>query len=173
MIFLLGILWTFFKVGAFTFGGGYAMIPLIHAEAVEKARWLTTQEFLDAIAVSQVSPGPFAILATFIGFRAGGIPGAVMATLGIFLPSLVAGWGILRLQHRFKDNPVVAAVWAGMRAAVVGLLLGAVVRLGASSLHGAPAFAVAAGAFAVALLRLPPLAVLGAAAAAGLVMARL
>ena len=81
---------TFFKIGAFTFGGGYAMIPLIQNEAVEKNKWITDDDILEIIAIAESTPGPIAInSATFVGYRAAGVLGSVCATLGVVLPSFV------------------------------------------------------------------------------------
>jgi len=145
------------------------MVPLIQEEAVDRAGWLTTAEFLDGIAISQLTPGPFAILATFVGFKAAGLPGALTATLGIFTPSLLVGWGILRLHSLFRKVPAMDQAWATMRAAVVGLLLGAVVRLGISSVQSLPLGAISLGAFVAIRKGLSPLLVLLFAAFLGLV----
>lgn len=146
------------------------MVPLIQEEAVDRAGWLTTSEFLDGIAISQLTPGPFAILATFVGFKAAGLPGALAATLGIFTPSLLVGWGILRLHFLFRRVPTMDQVWATMRSAVVGLLLGAVVRLGISSVQSPLLGVISLGAFVAARKGFSPLLVLLFAAFLGLVL---
>ena len=84
---LAAVFTTFLKIGAFTFGGGYAMIPLIQKEAVERRQWITDSDVLDVIAIAESTPGPIAInAATFVGYRVGGLPGALCATLGVVLP---------------------------------------------------------------------------------------
>ncbi len=144
------------------------MVPLIQEEAVDRAGWLTTAEFLDGIAISQLTPGPFAILATFVGFKAAGFLGALVATLGIFTPSLLVGWAILRLQVFFRGVSAMDRVWAAMRAAVVGLLLGAVIRLGLSSIPSLPFGAIALGAFMAARRGVSPILIVLIAALIGL-----
>ena len=114
---------TFFKIGLFTFGGGYAMIPLIEAEVVEKHRWVTKDEFVDLIAIAQSCPGVFAInISTFIGYKLHRTAGAVSCALGTALPSFLIILLIAIFFHRFEDNPVVAAMFRGIRPAVVALI---------------------------------------------------
>ncbi len=114
---------TFFKIGLFTFGGGYAMIPLIEAEVVEKHRWVTKEEFLDLIAIAQSCPGVFAInISTFIGYKLRRTLGAISCALGAALPSFLIILAIAIFFHRFEDNAVVAAMFRGIRPAVVALI---------------------------------------------------
>ena len=114
---------TFFRIGIFTLGGGYAMIPLIEAEVVEKRKWIDKQLFLDLIAVAQTCPGVFAInIATFIGYRLCGISGALCTTLGTALPSLLIILAIAMFFQNFQHIPWVAAMFAGIRPAVVALM---------------------------------------------------
>jgi chromate transporter len=117
------------RVGTFVFGGGLVFIPLMEADVVQRFHWLTRQEFLDAVAMGQMTPGPLLVTATFIGYKVSGLLGAVVATLCIFLPSflmtLLASHYVLALQGsaRLKDF-----LW-GVRAAVVGLVVAAIVSL--------------------------------------------
>ena len=98
---------TFFLIGAFTFGGGYAMLPLI-ADAVSKNGWVSDSEVLDFIAVSESTPGPFAInMATFVGIKTAGLPGAVCSTLGVVLPSFVIILIVARFYEKYKTNGIV------------------------------------------------------------------
>lgn len=114
---------TFFKIGLFTIGGGYAMIPLIEAEVVDKRKWIDKQLFLDLIAVAQSCPGVFAInMAIFIGYRLKGIKGAIMTSLGTAMPSLLIILSIALFFQNFQDVPWVAACFAGIRPAVVALI---------------------------------------------------
>ena len=114
---------TFFKIGLFTFGGGYAMIPMIEAEVVDKHKWLSKEEFLDLIAIAQSCPGVFAInVSTYIGYKLRGKKGAIACTLGTALPSFVIILLVAMFFHQFKDNPVVAAIFRGIRPAVVALI---------------------------------------------------
>ena len=114
---------TFFKIGAFTFGGGYAMIPIIESEIVEKRKWISKDEFVDLIAVAQSCPGVFAInLSTFIGYKIKRVPGAICTTLATALPSFIIILLIALFFHSFQDNPVVESIFKGIRPAVVALI---------------------------------------------------
>lgn len=121
------VLWelyiTFFKIGAFSFGGGYAMIPLMQKEVVSAHRWLTIHQVTDVIAISQMTPGPIAInLATFVGFRVAGVVGAVAATLGVITPSMILIVVLAGLFLRFQQLTIVQAILKGIRPVVVGLI---------------------------------------------------
>ena len=114
---------TFFKIGAFTFGGGYAMIPIIESEIVEKRKWISKDEFVDLIAVARSCPGVFAInLSTFIGYKMKRVPGAICTTLATALPSFIIILLIALFFHSFQDNPVVESIFKGIRPAVVALI---------------------------------------------------
>lgn len=114
---------TFFRIGLFTLGGGYAMIPLIEADVVNKKKWIDKQLFLDLLAVAQSCPGVFAInMSIFIGNKIGGTKGALTAALGTALPSLLIILAIAMFFQSFQDVPWVAAVFAGIRPAVVALI---------------------------------------------------
>ena len=114
---------TFFKIGAFTIGGGYAMIPMIEAEVVNKHKWLNKEDFLDLIAVAQSCPGVFAInMSVFIGYKLRKVKGAIAASIGTALPSFVIILLIAMFFHAFQDNEVVASMFRGIRPAVVALI---------------------------------------------------
>ncbi|MBR4387932.1 MAG: chromate transporter [Prevotella sp.] len=114
---------TFMKIGAFTLGGGYAMIPIIESEVVEKHGWVSKEEFLDLIAISQSCPGVFAInISVFIGYKLRKIKGALCTALGTALPSFLIILLIAMFFVQFKDNKVVAAMFNGIRPAVVALI---------------------------------------------------
>ncbi|MDO4172169.1 MAG: chromate transporter [Prevotellaceae bacterium] len=114
---------TFFRIGLFTIGGGYAMIPLIEAEVVNKRQWIDRTLFTDLIAVAQSCPGVFAInISIFIGYRLRGVPGAIVTALGTALPSLIIILAIAMFFRNFQNVPWVAAMFAGIRPAVVALL---------------------------------------------------
>ncbi len=122
MIFLQ-LFWEFFKIGLFTFGGGYAMIPLIEKEIVNKYHWLTTAQFTDLVAISEMTPGPFAVnSATFVGYKVAKFWGAVSTTLGVILPSFLIIWAIASVFFSFQDNHIVQAAFKGLRPAVLGLI---------------------------------------------------
>jgi chromate transporter len=121
----LELLWIFFKIGLFSIGGGYAMLPLINSELV--AYGLMTQaEVADIVAISQITPGPFAInAATFAGVKTGGIFGGMVATLAVVLPSLIIATLLARYFFKFEDNVIVKRVMWGLRPVVTGLIAAA------------------------------------------------
>jgi chromate transporter len=130
MIILLKLFIVFFKVGIFTFGGGYAMIPFLQKEAVEINQWITSGEFTDLIAVDTITPGPIAVnLATFIGFKVYGVLGAIIATLGVVLPSLILVTVIAATFFAFKQNTIIQAILKGLKPAVVALIAAALFYL--------------------------------------------
>lgn len=122
---------TFFKIGVFGFGGGYAMISLIQAEVVANHGWISAAQFTDIIAISQVTPGPIAInSATYIGYTAtGSVWGSALATLGVCTPSLIIMLIASHFYLRMKDNPYVSQVMKALRPVVIGLILAAVLLL--------------------------------------------
>lgn len=132
---LLVLSTIFLRMGAITFGGGFVMIPLIEAEVVDSHHWLTHQEFVDATALGQITPGPVLITATFIGYRVAGTLGAIVATISIFLPSflmtVVAGSSLAR----FHNNRIVQSFLKGITPAVVGLLVAAGISIGRAGIH--------------------------------------
>ena len=114
---------TFFKIGAFTFGGGYAMIPLIQKETVENHGWVTDEDILEIIAIAESTPGPIAInSATFVGYRTCGVLGSVAATLGVVLPSFVLIYAISFVLRQFQELKAVQYAFHGIRAGVLALL---------------------------------------------------
>ncbi|MDD3130046.1 MAG: chromate transporter [Candidatus Izemoplasmatales bacterium] len=127
---LFTLFWTFFKIGLFTFGGGYAMIPFINNYAVEKHKWITDDEFLDIIAIAESTPGPIAInSATYIGHKVKGILGSFFATLGVALPSLIIIVLIATFFMQVKDNVYVEYAFKGIRVGVGVLVLNAAIRM--------------------------------------------
>ncbi len=114
----------FLRIGAFTFGGGYAMISLVEHEAVERSGWLSREEFGDLLSLAQAAPGPIALnMAVFTGYRVRGTLGALVAMSGVVIPSFVIILLIAAFFAEFKDIPVVAAAFKGMRPAVVALIV--------------------------------------------------
>lgn len=121
---------SFIQVGLFSIGGGYAALPLIQAEVVDKHGWLTVEQFLDLIAISQMTPGPIAInSATFVGMQIAGIPGAIVATLGFVLPAFVIVTMLALLFFKFKKLKVIQGILDALRPAVVGLIAAASLTL--------------------------------------------
>ena len=129
------LFFTFFKIGLFTFGGGYAMIPLIHKEAVETHQWIDDKEILDILAIAESTPGPMAInSATFVGYKVGGAWGSFFATLGVVIPSFFIILFISLFYQSFRENEWVNYAFMGIRAGVAVLLINATIRL-SKALH--------------------------------------
>lgn len=127
---LLELFWTFAKIGLFTFGGGYAMIPLIEDTCVEKKRWITHEEMMNITVIAESTPGPVSInCATFTGFRQAGFPGGLAATVGVVLPSFVVIYGLSFFLKTVLEIPAAAHAFAGMRIAVGLLIVNAAVGM--------------------------------------------
>ena len=127
---LLDLFCAFFRIGLFTFGGGYAMLPLLQREIVEKKKWATEEEMLDYFAVGQCTPGVIAVnTATFVGFKEKKLSGAIFATLGVVSPSLVIITVIAALLSNFAHIAAVQNAFAGIRVAVCVLILNSIVKL--------------------------------------------
>ena len=121
---------TFFKIGAFTFGGGYAMVALLEHEFVEEKRWLTREEFLDMVAIAESTPGPVAVnSATYIGYKLAGVAGAAASTLAVCLPSFAVIYFISLFFDRFLQLTVVANAFKGIQACVIYLILSAGIKM--------------------------------------------
>ena len=113
----------FFKIGAFTIGGGYAMVPLIENEIVTKRNWISKDDFIDLLAIAQSAPGILAVnISIFIGYKLRGIRGSLVTALGTVLPSFVIILAIAMFFHNFKDNAIVERIFKGIRPAVVALI---------------------------------------------------
>lgn len=120
---------TFFKIGAFTFGGGYAMLPLIQAEVLRN-NWMGKEDLVNFIAVSESTPGPFAVnISTYVGTVVGGVFGSFCATLGVVLPSFVIILLLARIYQKFCSNKIVKGAMSGLHPAVVGLIGAAVLSI--------------------------------------------
>lgn len=129
----LSLFLVFFKIGAFTFGGGYAMLPLIEQEVLAH-HWMSEGDIINFIAVSESTPGPFAVnMSTYVGARTAGFSGAVCATLGVVLPSFLIILLIAGAYKRFESNSAVKGVMGGLRPAVVGLIASACVTVAKSA----------------------------------------
>ena len=129
------LFFTFFKIGLFTFGGGYAMIALLEEEFIQRRRWLDKDEFLDMTAIAESTPGPLAVnMATFIGSSQGGVLGALCATLGVVLPSFFIILLIAALIHDLLKYAGVEAFLSGVRPCVVALILSTALTMGLSTL---------------------------------------
>ena len=118
---------TFFKIGAFTFGGGYAMLPFIQQEVI-RHEWLSMEQLIDFVAISESTPGPFAInVSTFVGIQTAGIMGALCSTLGVVLPSFIIIIIVAKIYDRFKTSQNVSGAMLGLKGTVVGLIGAAVI----------------------------------------------
>jgi chromate transporter len=146
---LLTIAWIYFRIGLIFVGGGYLLIPLLNHIMVEQYKWLTLRQFLDGLALSQLTPGPLAMLATFTGFRAGGFAGAFVATVCIFFPCVVFMLIVGRNYDRLKKIDLIGSTLDGLLPAVVGLVAAAAWNLGVASLSGVKEFVVLAVGFAI------------------------
>ena len=154
----LELFYTFFTIGLFTFGGGYAMLPLIQQKVVENG-WLSLEEIVDFVAVSESTPGPFAVnTATYVGTETAGIFGAICATLGVVLPSFIIILIVARFYEKYKQSRIVKGCMSGLKPAVVGLIGAAILSVVAEVLFpagltiaalGNPAMYVSLGIFAL------------------------
>lgn len=181
MIFLQ-LFYTFFKIGLFGFGGGYAMLSMIQAEVVTRYGWLSPQEFTDIVAISQMTPGPIGInSATYVGFTAtSSVWGAIIATFAVTLPSFILMLTISRFFLKYQKHPSVEAIFGGLRPAVVGLLASAALVLMNTENFGSPtedtySFIVSCILFLVAFVgtrryRLNPIGMIIACGIAGLIL---
>lgn len=162
---------TFFKIGLFTLGGGYAMIPIIETEVVDKKQWLSREEFLDIIALAQSCPGVLAInVSVFVGYKLRKLRGALCTCLGTALPSFLIILAIAMFFHSFEDNKVVAAIFRGIRPAVVALIAVPTFKLGRSArITWTNCWIPIAGALAIWALGVSPILIILIAAVGGYV----
>ena len=166
---------TFFKIGAFTFGGGYAMIPLIQRETVDNHKWVTEDDILEIIAIAESTPGPIAInSATFVGYRTCGVLGSAAATLGVVLPSFVIIFAISFVLRQFQELKAVQYAFQGIRAGVMALLCKALWGMYKKNKASWVSYVVMAGSFLLtAILDVSVLPVLAGCAVFGLVTAKI
>jgi len=177
------LFWSFFKIGLFTIGGGYAMIPLMQRE-IESYGWLTVDEFIDILAIAEMTPGALAVnTATFAGFRTAGLLGAVVATASLALPSLLIIVPLSNFWEANREHPVIIAILKGIKPAVAGLIAAAALYIGQTALRYDPLLAnqggvvdlrsivIAAAAFvAVGKLKVDPIKTILAAGLVGLMV---
>ncbi|QBG47977.1 chromate transporter [Verrucomicrobia bacterium S94] len=136
MTILFELFYAFFVIGSFAFGGGYAILSFLQQE-VERRGWMSTERFVDMIAISQSTPGPIAInMATFVGYETGGLPGALVATLAVALPGLILVLLFALCFFRFYERSGTQAVFSGLRPAVVGLIAAAAWQIGRVAVAG-------------------------------------
>ena len=165
---LVKLSFTFFTIGLVFFGGGFVLVPVLHQTLVEKLHWLTPQEFIDGVAISNLTPGPISVLATFAGYRLRGIVGALVATGALYLPAVVLMLMLCHPYERSKDRKETRAFLVGVIPAVIGLVLSTAILLASGTLHSWRSF-VFAGLALLVLIRwkIHPAFVLAAGAVAG------
>jgi chromate transporter len=140
---LFQLFWTFFKIAPVTFGGGFAMIPLIEKEVVEKRKWLTSEDVTDVFALSQSVPGAVAInSATFIGQRIGGIKGAIAAMIGVSLPTFLIVLTLGILYFFIQDNPKIEAAFISIRASIVAIIAYAAIKIAKTAIVDKSTFVI-------------------------------
>lgn len=162
MGFLLEIFSAFFKIGAFTFGGGHAMVPLIQKEVVDEKGWIEAEDFIDILALAQTAPGPVAAnTSVFVGYKLVGVPGAVWALLGTVLPSFMVILAIAMYFTRIADSLIIQAAFSGIRPAVVALVASAAINIGKTAVRDLKGITICVLAFlAVAIIGVHPIPVI-------------
>ena len=149
---LLMLAWVFLKIGLVFFGGGFVVIPVMHHELVTNLHWLTDRQFVDGTAISQLTPGPIAVLATFAGYQVAGVPGALVGTAAIFLPGSVLMVFLSRSYEALKNHAAARKILNTLIPVIVGLLVAAALQIGRTTVSGWADIAVMAVAL-VALVR--------------------
>ena len=131
---LLKLSWVFLKIGTFSFGGGLVIVPLVQSEVVLKYGWLTQREFIDAVTLGQITPGPIIISATFIGYKVYGLLGAIVSTVSVILPSFIMVCLATEGIKKFKESKILAGFFHGARVAVIGMVFEAALSIGKTSI---------------------------------------
>lgn len=168
---LMDMFITFFKIGAFTLGGGYAMLPIIQKEVVEKKKWIGETEFLDMVAISQSAPGPLAVnISAFVGQKMKGLVGLITSTLGAILPSFIIIILVASVFLGIENSPVVQRVFQGIRPAVVALIAVPVISMGKTAKVNKKNFIIPLlAAVLVAIFKITPIYIILGAAAIGVI----
>lgn len=161
---------TFIKIGAFTFGGGYAMVPLIQRETVEKKKWINDDDILEIVAIAESTPGPIAVnSATFVGYKTAGVLGAAAATIGVVLPSFTIIYFISFVIDKFENNTAVKYAFSGVRAGELALIIKALWTMSKKSAKNIISFIITAFAFVFAALNINVIYIILACAVTGIV----
>jgi chromate transporter len=168
---ILKFYWTIFYINLFTIGGGYVMLPLLQREVVDHYHWLSNKEFIDSIAIGQVTPGPLTIMNAFIGYKVFGIRGAIGGVVFSYLPSIIVVTIASHYYLKFKNSWIVKAGFKGIRPAVIGLLAAVAITLGRVSILDVPTGLIAAGSLAILVFTKvePTFIILGAGVAGALI----
>lgn len=163
---------TFFKIGAFSFGGGYAMIPFIQREIVNVHQWLPSEEFIDVIGISQVTPGPIATnAATYVGYKIAGVAGAMAGTTGVIGAAFILALIISRKFEKVKHLPQVKLMFKGLRPAVLGLIFSAGISVGVTTVTSVKELGIAAFAFfSIVKFKMHPILIIAIAGGIGLIL---
>jgi chromate transporter len=168
---VLRLFGIFFAVNLFTIGGGYVMLPLLHSYFVVKYALLTNKEFLEAVALGQVTPGPLTVMNAFIGYKVMGVTGAAAATAGTYAPSLIVATLVTKYYLKFKESRAVEAVFRAIKPAVIGMLGAIAITLGATSMSDPLTIAIGVSAFLLmSFTKLDPTLVILGAGVAGIIL---
>jgi chromate transporter len=146
---LLKFCWILIVVNALTIGGGFVMLPMLQKEFVEKYHWLTNKEFMDAIAIGQVTPGPLTVMNAFMGYKIYGLLGAIMAMISSYLPCIIIVTLVAKYYYTYKESVIVNSSFKGIIPAVIGLLAAVSISLGKASLVDFSTFGIAIVSFSV------------------------
>jgi chromate transporter len=167
------IFWFFFKAGAFVFGSGLAIVPFLYGGVVGGYGWLDAQQFLDAVAVAMITPGPVVITTAFIGYLVAGLPGAIVAGIATFLPAYLLTVFPAPYFRKYGSRPALSAIVDGVTAAAIGAISGAVIVLGRRAITDLPTAGLAIGALLIlwkSPRRIPEPVLVGGAAVIGLIL---
>jgi chromate transporter len=146
---LLKLCWLLFVINALTIGGGFVMLPMLQKEFVEKYHWLTNQEFLDAIAIGQLTPGPLTVMNAVIGYKISGLIGAVLAMVSSYLPCIIIVTIVAKYYYNYRESIIVQSSFKGIKTAVIGLLSAVAITLGNTALVDPLTLGIAIISFAV------------------------
>lgn len=146
---LLKLCWLLTVINALTVGGGFVMLPMLQKEFVEKHHWLTNREFLDAIAIGQLTPGPLTVMNAVIGYKVSGLIGAILAMVSSYLPCIIIVTIVAKYYYEYRESIIVQASFKGIKPAVIGLLAAVAISLGNTALVDPLTFGIAIMSFAV------------------------
>lgn len=165
---LLQFCWILFYANALTIGGGFVMLPMLHREFVEKHHWITNQEFIDAIAIGQVTPGPLTVMNAFLGYKMHGVTGAVLAMISSYLPCIIIVTTVAKFYYTYRESEIVRSGFRGIKATVIGLLAAVAISLGNASVVDPLTLLIAITSFVViAFTKIEPTFIILGAGAAG------